>query len=49
MPTLVVNCFQITTLVDDSQVAVPILNSMLVVNCFQITTLVDDSQEGLRI
>ena len=41
---LVVNCFQNTTLVDDSQVTTSIRSDGCVVNCFQNTTLVDDSQ-----
>ena len=40
----VVNCFQNTTLVDDSQVLVFMFSIFEVVNCFQNTTLVDDSQ-----
>ena len=40
----VVNCFQISTLVDDSQEDVAVENLKNVVNCFQISTLVDDSQ-----
>ncbi len=46
MNTLVVNCFQITTLVEDSQAWAIFLARYLVVNCFQITTLVEDSQDS---
>ena len=41
---LVVNCFQNTTLVDDSQAVDTENFGSSVVNCFQNTTLVDDSQ-----
>ena len=45
--TPVVNCFQISTLVDDSQGMWPRNIGAHVVNCFQISTLVDDSQDIL--
>ena len=47
--TPVVNCFQISTLVDDSQGMWPRNIGAHVVNCFQISTLVDDSQALLPL
>ena len=44
MSNPVVNCFQISTLVDDSQDHCDVTRGFFVVNCFQISTLVDDSQ-----